>query len=159
MTNRLHRVGQHSAGEHRGAGHGQRPEPLDEPVVEIFCHADGGVLGAEQDGGHEDSGHEVVRVACARDVDRAAEHVPEHQHEQHRLDRHEGQQLRSAGHADDVALGDRQRVGGGPRQLRSAPGRQGEVGWCGEGGHEAPPVLMPPPVAACAAGASGPVLA
>jgi len=47
-------VGEDPAGEHRGAGHDQRLEPFDEPAVEIFGHADGGVLGAEQDGSHED---------------------------------------------------------------------------------------------------------
>src|SRR5713226_8973746 len=108
-----------AAGKNRGAGHDQRPKPLDEPGVEILCHADGGGLGTEHHGLHEDPGHEVIDVADARDVDRAAEYVAEQKHEDHRLDGREGEHLGPAGHPDDVASGDRQGVGGRPRQLRS----------------------------------------
>ena len=57
------------------------------------------------------AGHEVVDVVDARDVDRAAEHVAEHQDEQQRLDGGEHQELRhppdrqqvAPGHGEDVA--------------------------------------------------------
>jgi len=92
------------------------------PVWRFLCHADGGGLGTEHHGLHEDPGHEVIDVADARDVDRAAEYVAEQKHEDHRLDGREGEHLGPAGHPDDVASGDRQGVGGRPRQLRSPGG-------------------------------------
>ena len=57
-----HEVGERAAGEHRGARHRQRPEPLDQPLVQVFGEADAGLDRAERDGLREHAGHQVVDV-------------------------------------------------------------------------------------------------
>ena len=90
-----HEVGERAAGQHRGARHRQRAEALDEALVQVLGEADAGLDRAEHDRLREDAGHQVVDVVRnARDADRAAEHVAEHQHEDDRLDRREHEQLR-----------------------------------------------------------------
>ena len=81
--------------EHRRARHRQRSEPLDQALVQVFGEADAGLDRAEHDRLREHAGHQVVDVrATPGTLDRAAEHVAEHQHEDDRLDRREHEQLR-----------------------------------------------------------------
>src|SRR5260370_35500672 len=64
MTNRLHSA----SAKTRPARTADRAMTSDRnrsmsPVVEILGHADGGALGTEHHGHHEDSGHEVMGIA------------------------------------------------------------------------------------------------
>src|SRR5260370_21761645 len=64
MTNRLHSA----SAKTRPARTADRAMTSDRnrsmsPVVEILGHADGGALGTEHHGHHEDSGHEVIGIA------------------------------------------------------------------------------------------------
>ena len=110
-----HEVGERAADEHRRARHRQRPEPLDEALLEILGEADAGGERAEHDGLDEDAGHQEVDVVVdAGHLDRAAEDVAEHQHEDDRLDRREHEELRVAAQVQQVAPRHRERVGDRP---------------------------------------------
>src|SRR5262249_12693152 len=91
---------------------------------------------AEEHGLHEDAGQEVVDVGHAGRADGAAEDVDEQQHEQHRLDRGEGEQLGGAGDAGQVAPGGDGDVAGGAAgggARREGGGDRGRA-WGGRGG-------------------------
>ena len=55
-------VGERASGEHRRTGHRQRPEPLDEALVEVLGEPDTGLDRPERDRLHEDARHQVVDV-------------------------------------------------------------------------------------------------
>ena len=121
--------------QHGRAGHRQRPEALDEPLLQVVGEADARRERTEDDRLHEDARHQVVDVVLvAGHGDAAAEHVAEHQHEDDRLDRCEHEQLRIAPDVEQVAPGDRERVGRGPRahvahhEPVGCLGRRGRVG-------------------------------
>jgi hypothetical protein len=89
-------VSQGAAGQYGRTGHRQRPEPVDDALAEILRQADHGGVAAEQRGLCEDAGDEVVDVAAAPDGDGPAEDVAEQQHEDHRPEAREREQLRGA---------------------------------------------------------------
>ena len=61
-----HEVGERAAGQHRGARHRQRLEPLDEALVQVFGQPDAGLDRAEHDRLREHAGHQVVDVVRRR---------------------------------------------------------------------------------------------
>src|SRR5947208_2827674 len=82
----------------------QRSEALQQPCLEVGRQADCGGHRSEDHGLHEDAWHQEVDVGNAtRDLDRAAENVAEHQHEDHRLDGGEDEQLGYPPVRDQVA--------------------------------------------------------
>ena len=75
-------IGRGPAGQHRRTGHGERPEPFDETLLEVFGQPHGGADPPKRHALDEDPRHQEVDVAEAGDgVDGAPEHVPEQQHE------------------------------------------------------------------------------
>ena len=95
-----------AADEHRRVVHRQRPQPVDDALAQVLGDADAGERRVEHHGLGEDARHEVLHVGVVghpRDLDRAAEHVDEQQHEHDRLDGGEDQQLGVAGHGPQVA--------------------------------------------------------
>ena len=79
-------VGGDPPGQHRAAGDGQGPEPVDHAGGQVFGDGHPGLGGAEPDRQHEDPRQQVVDVAGhPGHVDGPAEGVAEQQHEQHRL--------------------------------------------------------------------------
>src|SRR3984957_2940074 len=136
-------VGRGAAGQHRGPGHGQGPEPLDEALLQVLGQSDAGLHRAEGHRLHEDPRHQVVHVAGAGDVDGPAEHVAEQQHEHDGLHGGEEQGLGDPGVAEDVPLGDGQRVRDGPADPAADAVRVGSTGngrGNDGGGHESSPV-------------------
>ena len=106
----------------RRARHRQRAEPLDEarcrgprPGRPPVWTAPKATTWAKI------AGHQVVDVVDARDVDRPAEDVAEHQHEQQRLDRGEHQELRHAPDGEQVAPGHGERRRARPAERRPRP--------------------------------------
>ena len=114
------------------------------PLCRSSASADAGLDRSEHDRLREHSGHQVVDVVIdARDVNRAAEHVAEHQHEDDGLDRREHEHLWRAGHRDEVAPRDRERVLHGPTEsavARTLERRRRH----GDRGHAAPRVRRRP---------------
>src|SRR5712691_8279010 len=106
-----YQIGDGSSGQDGRAGHGQRPEPVDDALAHVLGQADRGGGGAEHDRLHDDPRDQEVDVADPGDVDGAAEDVAEQQHEHDRLDGGEDQQLGGAGDVGQVATGDDQGVG------------------------------------------------
>ena len=110
------------------------------PLLQVVGEADAGGERAEHDRLHEDPGHQEVDVGLTRRqaaLDRAAEHVAEHQHEDDRLDRGEHQQLRVAPDVEQVAPRDRERVADGVDATVATRrrGRGGVASWsCGDFG-------------------------
>src|SRR5262249_27482497 len=98
--------------EHGGPGHGQRTEPVDDPLLQVVGERHGGDAGAERHGLGEDPGHQVLAVVDPGYLDGAPEHVGEQQHEHDRLDGGEDQQVGYPLDLDQVALGDHPAVGG-----------------------------------------------
>ncbi len=125
-------VGDGASGEDGAARHGQRAEPLQQPRPQVIGQADGGAQGTEGDRLSEHAGDQVVDVGHPGNADRAAERIPEQQHEHDRLDGGEDQSLRCAGQVAQVAAGDVDRVGDG----HGDPAGGGFGG--GDGCHAAP---------------------
>ena len=114
--------GERATGEDSRTRHRERAEAINQALVHVFVEPDRGHEAAEGDVLDDDPGDQEVRVVVAGDVDRAAEHVAEQQHEHDRLDRECEQQLGRARQADQVPLGDHRGVGDGPSQAASLPG-------------------------------------
>src|SRR5450755_2588687 len=123
----------HLAGDLRGddgqAGDRQGLEALGDAAGEVGGGRDPGADHAEGDGLGDHAGKQVVLVAQARDVDRAAEYVQEQQGEDDRLEGDVGEAFGYAGGSAQPAA-DQQRAltqvavcGGGPGRQRLA-GRQ-----------------------------------
>ena len=101
--------------------HRQRPEPVDQALLQVVGEARPGDRAPEDHRLREDPGQQELRVAdVARHVDRAAEHVAEQQHEHDRRQRREDDQVGHPLDLDQVAPGDRQAVGDGRRPARSS---------------------------------------
>jgi hypothetical protein len=104
--------------------------------VHVLGDARAGPRRGEGDGLGEDAGHQELavdlRAGGAADVQRAAEHVREQHHEHDRLDQPEDDHLGDADHADQVALGDDQRVADGAAER--VPGGRDPHGF-GDGTH------------------------
>ena len=104
-------VGEGPPGQDGRARHRQRAEPIDDPLVDVVGHPDRRRRGGEDDRLGEDPGHQERRVvAAAGDVDRAAEHEDEEQHEHDRLEDGEDRQLRDPRDPLEVAPADQEAV-------------------------------------------------
>src|SRR5216683_3272393 len=91
------------AGQHRGPGHGKRPEPVDQPRGHVAGQPDGRAWGAARHGHPEHPADQIlVVVAATGKVNCRAENVTEQQDEDHRLDGHVAQLLRLAGDPPDA---------------------------------------------------------
>src|SRR6266511_200101 len=99
------------AHQHRRAGHRQRPEPVDDALRHVVRQPDAREGRPEDHRLGEDPRDQVLAVAHARDVDRAAEHQPEQQHEHDRRHRGPHQDVRDALDLDQVAFGHHCTVG------------------------------------------------
>ena len=97
------KVGCRTSSQDRWTRHGQRTETFKEAGVEVGGQADCRADRSKDNHLREDTRHEVVYVANARYRDGAAEDVPEHQYEDHRLDRREHKQLWHSLIAEEVA--------------------------------------------------------
>ena len=82
----LGRVGRDPAGQRREPGHGQRTQPVQEPLVQVAAQPDAGVQRGEQRVLHDDAGQREHQVGVRRAGDGATEHVGEQQQEHDRLD-------------------------------------------------------------------------
>ena len=129
-------VGQHPSPEHCGAGHRERAEPVDEPFALVFGEADRGVDGAERDGLHEDPRHQVVDVAAAGNGDGSAEHVPEHEDEDHGLHEGEHEELGDPADHGEVAPHHGAGVADGPPKAAVGSGCAKFCGGNGGSGHD-----------------------
>ena len=96
--------------ENRGRRHRQRTEAIDDALVKVFGKTHGAGRCRECHCLAEDAGHQVVAVGLGARVtgDRngSAKDVGEQQHEDHRLDEREEQQLRHSHGLDEVAASD-----------------------------------------------------
>jgi hypothetical protein len=136
-------VGQRATRQDGQARHRQRPKAVDHPGGQVLGQADTGGRRTEDDGLHEDAGHQEVDVGDAARLDGPAEDVAKQEGEHDRLDEGEHQQLGLADQVKQVATGEDQRVADRPGQRRAFLGLQRfaspKVG-CGRGnrrvGHE-----------------------
>src|SRR6201996_6217677 len=135
-----HRAGSAAqpARQHRRPGHRHRPEPVDDPLLQLLGQRDRRAEAGEGRGLAEDARHQEVDVAAGDvDLDRAAEHVAEHQHEHDRLDDGEHDVGRDPGPDQQVPLADGQGVAdrpagpgdqaGGSRRRRNGDGGHDEA--------------------------------
>ena len=89
---------------------------------------------AERDVLHDDPRDQEVDVRVAGRLDRAAEHVAKQQHEHDRLHGEREQQIGRAREADQVALGDHERVGHEPPHAAASSFVSLELVLCGVSG-------------------------
>ena len=107
QTTAVEQVGERPADQDGRPPHGQRPEPVDDPAVEVGAESDGGAHRRRgQVEGQQPGDGEVGVGAAAGQDDAGPEHVDEQQGEQHRLDGDVGQLRRLAGDVDEVAPGE-----------------------------------------------------
>ncbi|MEA2455838.1 MAG: high-affinity iron transporter, partial [Thermoleophilaceae bacterium] len=122
-------VGERAAGQHRGAGHRQRAEAVDQALLDVLGEPERGHEPAEGDRLDDDARHQEVHVVEAGRLDRAAEDVDEQQHEHDRLDRVGDQQVGLARDPQQVAPGEDERVlDRGHAACSSAAGASSSVG-------------------------------
>ena len=107
QTTAVEQVGERAPDQHGRPPHGQRPEPVDDPGVEVGAQSDRRAhrRGGEVEGQQAGDG-EVGVGAAAGERHAGAEHVDEQQGEQHRLDGDVGELQRLAGDVDEVAPGE-----------------------------------------------------
>src|SRR5262249_51994035 len=108
-----------AADEHRRPRHRQRPEAVDDALLQVVREAGTSDGRAEDHGLRENPRDQELAVAHARDVDRAAEHVDEQQDEHDRRERGEDQQVGHPLDLDQVALGDDSAVAEGLEGVHS----------------------------------------
>jgi predicted ATPase/DNA-binding SARP family transcriptional activator len=113
--------GQHVRPQHAGAPDRQRLESLEDSGLQVREEPERGVGDAGRDRDQQDSGQQVVdvRPGPRPGVDRAAEHVPEQQHEGDRRDRDRDDGVRAA---RDVAHGPPEQDGGVAEEVRAHRG-------------------------------------
>src|SRR5918994_1483639 len=121
-------VGGGATGQDRRSSHRQRPEPIDDALLEVVGESDARLRRGEDPRLHEDPGHQEVdvrQVGREDELERAPEHEDEQQDEHHRLDRREHQQVRLTHIRDEVPPGDDPPV---RDSVREAAGRAERLG-------------------------------
>ena len=114
-----------ACGEHRRARHRQRPEAVDQALLDVLGQAERRDEPAERDRLDDDARHQEVDVVEAAAVDRAAEHVDEQQREHDRLDRVGDQQVGLARDPLEVAAREHDGVGHGQGERAHARASSG----------------------------------
>jgi hypothetical protein len=98
-----HKIRTRASDQHRRSRHWERSEAVNHAARQVSSEPNRGLCRPERDGMNQDTWHEEVHVAAARNLDGAAEDIPEQQHEHHRLDSREHQQLRLADPVAEIA--------------------------------------------------------
>src|SRR5947209_6914996 len=118
-------VGQRATGEDRRVCHRQRAKAVNQAMLEVGCQANPGGQGTDQGREHEHTGHQIVRIAGARNENGSAKDVAEEQDEHGWLKSRDKQLVGTACDLRESAFGQNPRVS--ERPIESEMGTRGNI--------------------------------